>query len=275
MRDDDFNFLNALMVERAGILLHPGRSHVAETHLAQIASEEGMESPEALIAEMRARPLVDLGRRIVERLLPVETEFFIGSLSAEALALSLMGEIIPKRAASRELIFWSAGCSSGQEAYSLAILLREHFALLPGWRIRILASDCSREALRRARQGLYSSLEVARGLPSSLLDKYFTRQGAWWQVCEELRASVEFYEINLIDSWPYLPTPDVVLLRNVVAFFPESTRRMTLLRVHHILSPDGYLLLGAQDPVESVRGHFEPAPPEGALLFRPARTRGA
>jgi chemotaxis protein methyltransferase CheR len=140
-----------------------------------------------------------------------------------------------------------AASSHGQEPYSLALLLREHFPELAGWKIALLASDLSRDVLARAREGRYNQIEVNRGLPAALLLRYFEQHGTDWQLRPEVRRMVDFQEINLARPWPSLPRMDLVLLRNVMIYFDVETKKGILGRVARLLRPDGYLLLGGAE----------------------------
>src|SRR5262249_29868273 len=142
---------------------------------------------------------------------------------------------------------WCGAASTGQEPYSVAMLVREHFAALLGWELRIVATDLSTDALARAREGRYSQLEINRGLPASLLAKYFTRQGTDWQLKDEVRRMVDYCPLNLIESWPTMSVMDIVLMRNVLIYFDVETKKRVLSRVHQLLQPDGYLFLGAAE----------------------------
>ncbi len=155
--------------------------------------------------------------------------------------------MIRRRSAERSLNFWCAACATGQEPYSLAILVREDLPELDGWKINLLATDLSRDILARAREGRFGQLEVSRGLPAALLHRYFQKHGATWQVNADIRAMVEFRELNLARPWPYLPKMDLVLLRNVMIYFDVAMKKSILGRLAEVLRPDGYLLLGSSE----------------------------
>jgi chemotaxis protein methyltransferase CheR len=156
-------------------------------------------------------------------------------------------DLINRRREERRLHIWSAASSTGQEPYSVALLLSEHFPLLAGWNISLLASDLSRQVLERAREGRYSQIEANRGLPAALLVKYFEQQGTDWQLKPAIRRMVDFQEINLAHSWPPLPRMDLVLMRNVMIYFDVETKKAILSRLARLLRPDGYLLLGGAE----------------------------
>src|SRR5262249_15624600 len=165
-------------------------------------------------------------------------------------------DLIRRRAGERALTIWCAASSTGQEPYSLAMLLREHFPELRTWNVFLLATDLSREVLARARDGKYNQIEVNRGLPAPLLVKYFQQHGRQWQLKEEIRKLVDFRELNLSQPWPVLPRMDLVLNRNVMIYFDVATKKSILGRIARLLRPDGYLLLGGSETTFNIDDSF-------------------
>jgi chemotaxis protein methyltransferase CheR len=153
------------------------------------------------------------------------------------------------------------------------MLLREAFAGLPGWRVRLIASDLSGEMLRRAREGAYTQLEVNRGLPAGLLVKYFEKRGLEWRIRAELPASVEFREINLVEPWPELPPMDLVFLRNVLLYFEEGDKRSILARARRLLGTDGLLVLGSAETTYTLDDDYELVQAGRTMFYRPLRDR--
>src|SRR3954468_8256204 len=170
-----------------------------------------------------------------------ETSFFRDGSPFEALREDVIPDLVQKRAATRTLRIWSAAASTGQEAYTIAMTLREHFDELLSWDVSILGSDISTDVLEKAREGRYAQIEVNRGLPEPLLLKYFDRAETAWSVKQELRQGIEFRPLNLMNAWPNLPCMDVVFLRNVLIYFDADTKRDVLTRVRNAMAPDGYL----------------------------------
>ena len=166
--------------------------------------------------------------------------------------------MIAKRPPGQRLMIWCAACSSGQEPYSIAMLVHEHFPALAGSRLRIIATDLSDAILARAREGLYSQIEVNRGLPAALLVKYFTKQGLQWRIKSEIRRMVEFQQGNLAATWPFLPQMDLIFIRNVLIYFGVDTKKAILAKVRGILKPDGYLFLGSSETTLTLDAAFEP-----------------
>src|SRR5262249_13588110 len=147
----------------------------------------------------------------------------------------------------RRLRIWCAAASTGQEPYSVAMLVRESFPQLLGWDLSFLATDLSRPALDRARAGWYSQIEVNRGLPANLLVKYFHQRGTTWQLADEVRRMATFETLNLVASWPPLPPQDLILMRNVMIYFEVEVKKSILGKIARLLRHDGYLLLGGAE----------------------------
>ena len=180
-----------------------------------------------------------------------ETSFFRDGRPFELLRTELLPKLIESRRSARGLRFWSAACSTGQEAYSLAMLLHEHFPLLNGWNIRIEGTDICAEVVARAQAGCYHRIEITRGLPARSVVRYFDHAGEDWVVKPEIRKLCNFRQANLCA--PQLPFNrsddrfDVIFLRNVMLYFSQETRRPLLAGIHRILAPDGILFLGSSE----------------------------
>jgi chemotaxis protein methyltransferase CheR len=176
-----------------------------------------------------------------------ETSFFRDPATFDLLREQLLPALIASRRDTRTLRFWSAASSSGQEAYSIAMLLREHFPLLAGWKIDILGTDLSAEMVERAAAGRYQRIEINRGLPARFLVKYLVRSGDEWEIAPDIKRLCRFQQRNLCQP-AMMPEPcDVIFLRNVMIYFPQETRRQVLLTMYRSLVPDGVLLLGLSE----------------------------
>jgi chemotaxis protein methyltransferase CheR len=159
----------------------------------------------------------------------------------------VLPDLIAARASRKTLNIWSAACSSGQEPYTIAMLLMENFPALRDWNVQIMATDLSQQMVDRARQGQFTQLEVNRGLPAQLLVKYFQRVGLHWQVKPEVQRWLKFQKANLIEPWPAMPTMDIVFMRNVLIYFTPDTKRTLLGKVKKQLASDGTLFLGGAE----------------------------
>lgn len=249
MTPEEFAFVCRFVRDRSAVALEPGKEYLVETRLAPVASELRFGSVGALIAALRGPGAEAIGTQVVEAMVTTETLFFRDRDPFESLRATVLPELVRRRAGARVLNVWSAACSTGQEPYSFVLLLREHFPELAGWRVNVLATDLSGAALARARAGRYSQTEINRGLPPALLARHFEQTAAGWQVGPDVRAAVEFRELNLARAWPPLPKMDLIFLRNVMIYFDADTKAQVLGRMAQVLRPDGYLLLGAAETV--------------------------
>jgi chemotaxis protein methyltransferase CheR len=264
----EFDYLRTLLRQRSAMVLDEEKTYLVEARLLPLARREGLTSAGALLARLRATPPNGLHQQVVEAMTINETSFFRDVHPFEALRQVVLPEAIRRRAAERRLSLWSAACSTGQEPYSMALLLRESFPHLAGWDVRILATDLSAAALEKARQGRYNQLEVNRGLPAPLLVRYFRRAGLDWQLAEDVRRAVEFRPLNLAGPWPALPPMDVVFLRNVLIYFDTDTKRRILGKVGHLLAPGGVLFLGGAETTLHLDDGFERLPLERCGGYR-------
>ncbi len=264
----EFNYIRGLVKERSALLLERGKEYLVEARLDALARQEGFESLRNLIDDLRAHPSTDLHRKVVEAMMTHETSFFREIRVFDMFRKTVMPQILSARARQRSLHFWCAACSGGQEPYSFAMLMREHFPALRSWNVKFIASDISRATLARARAGRYTQLEVNRGLPANLLVKYFHKCGAEWEIVPEIRSMVDFREINLIRPWPSLGRMDGIFLRNVLIYLDAETKKNILARAAQLLDKGGFVLLGAAETTANIDDSFEPVPSDGAVYFR-------
>lgn len=269
----DFRYICDLVHDQAALVLEPGKEYLVESRLSPLARHEGFPSYQQLVARLRSAPVGDLHRKVVEAMTTNETSFFRDARVFAMLRKSILPRLIARRSAERSLNIWCAGCATGQEPYSLAMLLSDCRSLLAGWQVRIIATDISRDVLARARAGRYSQLEVNRGLPAHLLVKYFHQHGSVWEVRPEIRRMVEFREMNLIHAWAGLPAIHLVLMRNVMIYFDVETKKDILARIGRLLTPHGCLLLGGSETTINLDDSFEPVTTEGAAYFRRRTTK--
>lgn len=253
----DIDFIRDLVRRRSAIVLDEGKEYLIEARLAPVARDEGFDSIGALVAAVQGKPFDGLHRKIVEAMTTNETSFFRDVHPFESLRDLVLPDIIAKRRATKKLTIWCAAASTGQEPYTIAMVLRESFPELASWNVRIIATDLSSAVLARATEGRYRQLEVNRGLPALYLMKYFERQGAEWQVKACLREMIEFRQMNLIDTWPTMPEMAVVFVRNVLIYFDIETKRCILQGVRRVLAPDGVMFLGGAETTMNVDPAFD------------------
>jgi chemotaxis protein methyltransferase CheR len=264
----DFNYIRTLAKDRAALVIEDGKEYLVEARLSPIARKEGFQSLQDLIGHLRGQSYSALHRKVVEAMTINETSFFRDWRPYEALRKAILPDVLQKRAATKQLNIWSMACSSGQEPYSVAILLREYFPQLYNWQVRIFATDVSLEMIEKAKTGRYAQLETNRGLPAPLLIKYFIREGLEWQLKDDLRKMVEFQPCNLAGDWPQLPRMDLVLLRNVMIYFDVPTKQKILGKVRVLLREQGILFLGAAETTLNLDNNYERATIEGTTCYR-------
>jgi chemotaxis protein methyltransferase CheR len=247
MNPQDFEFLCVFLQQRSGLQLTAGKEYLVTGRLQPVAQRRGCRDLSALVAQLRQRPPADLVQEVIEAMTTNETLFFRDKTPFEDLRHTLLPELVEQRRPERRLRIWCAACSTGQEPYSLLMLLDENFPELTQWQVEVVATDLDTTALSRARAGLYSHLEIQRGLPIQLLIKYFRQTENGWQIRDGLRQRVHWRQLNLLESFDALGRFDVICCRNVLIYFDEPTKRDVLTRLTDRLSPVGALLLGAAE----------------------------
>lgn len=252
----EFDYLRNLVRNHSAIILDADKEYLAENRLASITMQEGCGSVQELLRKLRLQRFTDLHRKVLDAMTNNETWFFRDHAPYDTLRDAVIPSIMKNHANERAVRIWSAACSSGQEPYSLALLVKENF-LHSGWNFRIHATDISNAILERAKRGRYSQLEVNRGMPAILLSKYFTKSGMDWELKPEIRQMVSFQSMNLAEPWPPLGSMDIVLLRNVLIYFDIPVRKEILARLRRVLRPDGYLLLGGAETTLNIDDNFE------------------
>ena len=245
--DSDFSYIRELIYRQAAIVLEKEKTYLVEARLSPLLRKHGFASLAEMIAQIRFQPNNGMHWDVVEAMTTNETSFFRDIHPFELLKKTVLPDLIRQRASSRQLNMWCAAASSGQEPYTIVLLLRETFPELSAWKLNFVATDISREMLNRCREGCYSQLEVNRGLPAPLLVKYFRKIGTEWQIKEELRRLIDFRQMNLAQPWPVLPPMDIIFMRNVLIYFDIETKKNILARVRKILKPDGYFFLGGAE----------------------------
>lgn len=265
-----FTFLSQFVREKSAIVLEPSKTYLLESRLMPVARQHGLESLPELVAQLKSPGNRALAQQVIDAMTTNETSFYRDIHPFDALKNQILPSLLPKREKERTLNIWSNACSSGQEVYSIAMLLREHFPQLAGWKVRLIASDLSTSILKKAQMGIFNQTEINRGLPMQLLLKYFTKQGLNWQIKEEIRGGIEFQEVNLIERWPpTLPTMDIVFLRNVLIYFDPATKTSVLKRAKQLMRPDGYLFLGGAETTMNLEVPFNRETVGKATCYRP------
>lgn len=253
-----------LVRERSAITLD-GKEYLVEARLAPIVEREGLASLAELVRVLRSQRDTRLTDDVVEAMTTGETSFFRDLHPFEALRTHVIPSVLEANG-GRGVAIWSAAAATGQEPYSLAMLAEEHFAHVPN--ITILATDLSRSALERAKGGVFTQMEVNRGLPAAMLVKYFERFGREWQVKPRVRHRVTFQHVNLVRSLMAVPLMDIVFLRNVLIYFEPAVKTQVLAQIARVLRPGGYLFLGGAETTVGIQAGFEPVQFGRAVCYR-------
>jgi chemotaxis protein methyltransferase CheR len=264
----EFQFISALVHKRSGIVLEAGKEYLVEARLGALVRQEKLDSMGALVALLRAEPASALVQRVVEAMTTNETSFFRDAHPFEALRRVVVPAAMEARKAEKALSIWCAASSTGQEPYTIAMTLKEHFPALAGWKVTFIATDISAEMIRRSREGKYGQIEVNRGLPAALMVKYFKKQGLEWQIDASLRSMIDFREMNLTTAWTPMPPMDIVFMRNVLIYFDQATKKDIFGRIRRLMRPDGYLFLGCAETTMSLDDAFERVQVERSGCYR-------
>jgi len=251
---------------RSGLIVGPEKLYLLETRLAPIIRRENLRDLSEL--STRLKPGSPLERDVVEAMTTNESLFFRDSKPFESMRLSVLPRLHASRPAGTKLRIWSAAASTGQEAYSIAMVLAELSGAMPGRRAEIIGTDIAREPLERARAGLYTQFEIQRGLPMQMLVKYFANEGGQWRIKPALRESVHFREYNLLADLRPLGNFDIVFCRNVLIYFDPNTKRQVLEAIARQMPADGVLYLGGAETVIGLTDAFKSVPGENGMYMR-------
>ncbi len=258
MTPADYDYLRKLLKDRSGLVLSADKQYLVESRLLPLARKVGASHLANLVAKLKAPGAEPLIVDVVEAMTTNESFFFRDKIPFEHFKDYMLPNLLKARAARRSIRIWCAAASTGQEPYSLAMILKEMAPQLAGWRFEIIATDLSNEVLEKARAGLYSQFEVQRGLPIQFLMKYFTQSGETWQIAPEIRAMVQYRPLNLLVDFSHLGNFDIVFCRNVLIYFDQETKVRVLERLARLTEQDGYLVLGAAETVVGLTEVFKP-----------------
>jgi len=256
---EDFDMFATLLKQRSGLVLTPDKAYLLESRLMPVARKWNLKGLVELATAVRGKREEPLLRDITEAMTTNESSFFRDQKPFDLFKGTVLPKLLETRAGKRQIRIWSAACSSGQEAYSLAMLLKEEqLRIGGGWTIEIVGTDISAEMVQRARAGIYTQFEVQRGLPIQLLVKYFTQMGDKWQLKDEVRRMATFREFNLLQDVSSLGQFDVVFCRNVLIYFDQATKAKVLSGIARVMPADGFLYLGGAETVLGITEQFKP-----------------
>ncbi|CDL00137.1 Chemotaxis protein methyltransferase [Magnetospirillum gryphiswaldense MSR-1 v2] len=264
MRPEDFDFIAKMLKDRSGLVISRDKAYLLESRLTPVARKRGLKGLDDLVASLRTAG-EELLREVTEAMTTNESFFFRDIKPFDQFKAMVLPQLLANRAQKKSFRIWSAASSSGQEAYSLAMILKEEGAKLAGWKIEIVGTDISTEMLEKAKAGLYSQFEVQRGLPIQYLVKYFKKTNEMWQIDSSIRAMVQFREYNLLHDLKTLGQFDVVFCRNVLIYFDQPTKSRVLENVAKIMPDDGLLYLGGAETVLGISDKFKPVPEQRGI----------
>ncbi len=257
MTPNDYEFLRKLLKDRSGLMLSADKQYLVESRLLPVARKAGLSTLTELAQKLRAPNAEKLIVDVVEAMTTNESFFFRDKLPFEHFQNFIMPALLATRANQKRIRIWCAAASTGQEPYSLAMVLKEMSRQTEGFRIEIIATDLSTEVLEKAKAGIYSQFEVQRGLPVQLLIKNFSQVGEMWQIAPDLRAMVQYRPLNLLRDFSSLGMMDVIFCRNVLIYFDQATKIDVINRMSRLMAPDGFLTLGAAETVVGLTDSFK------------------
>ncbi len=267
--DTDYAYLRELVLNESANLIDASRNSQFEKKLTPIARQAGASTLKDFVSILRVDQTPQLQRAVAEAMTINETSFFRDGRPFDVLRETILPRLMEKNKATRRLRIWSAASSTGQEAYSMAMLLCEYFPELESWDVKIVGTDISQQVIEYAKRARYRRLEVNRGLPARMLVKYLARDGDEWEVTARVRAMCAFQCANLRAPLPKLPVFDLVMLRNVLLYFPQQDRGSVFRDVYRQMMPGGYLLLGAAEQAEDSTELFKAEFARDCYFYRP------
>ncbi|MCZ8311075.1 MAG: CheR family methyltransferase [Rhodospirillales bacterium] len=260
MKPDDFAYFTKYIYDQTGLVLGPDKMYLIESRLAPLARKWNVATIDLLVGQLRSARDPALQRDVVDAMMTNESFFFRDGKPFDQFRQLILPALLQSRAAKKSFRIWCAAASTGQEPYTLAMILKEEAAKLAGWRVDIVGTDISHEALERAKAGIYTQFEVQRGLPITLLVKYFKQQGDKWGIAPEIRSAVQYRSFNLLSEFASLGSFDVIFCRNVLIYFDQKTKGQILDRMAKLMPADGVLYLGGAETVLGVTERFQPMP---------------
>ncbi len=274
MSPQEFDWLRNFLKQQSGLVLTNEKQYLIESRLLPVARKAGLGTLSALIGKIREPGQTTLAATVVEAMTTNESFFFRDKTPFDHFNDTMLPRMLEARARDRKLRIWCAAASTGQEPYSLAMCLKEAEAKLAGWRIEIIGTDLSNDVLEKAKAGIYTQFEVQRGLPINQLLKYFTQIGDTWQIASNLRSMVQYRKLNLLENFSSLGQFDIIFCRNVLIYFDNPTKIDILERMAKMLTPDGFLVLGAAETVVGLTDAYKPMSDRRGL-YQPTAAKGA
>lgn len=254
---DEFKFIAEMIFQQSAMVLDDKKKYLVDSRLTRVMNEEFLWTPAELIAKLKEPSGLKLRAKVVDAMTVNETSFFRDGHPFEELRQDILPNIIKSRAKEKQINIWCAASSTGQEPYSIAMTIKQHFPELASWRVKVTASDISDRVLDQARAGRYSQLEVNRGLNPTMLNKFFVRENDHWTASKDLKGILEFKKLNLAEPFVGLPKFDIVFIRNVLIYFNVETKKDIIAKIARVMRPDGVILLGTAETMLGISDEFE------------------
>lgn len=258
MNSDDFEMMRELLLRRSGLVVTPDKVYLLESRLTPLARRIGLDGLDQLVDKIRTEKDEKLIIEVVDAMTTNESFFFRDKNPFDAMENSILPALHKARADRKSLRIWCAAASSGQEPYSIGLIMKEKWEMWKDWRIEIIGTDISAKILDKARRGQYSQFEVQRGLPVQMMIKYFEQKGDLWELSEDVRSMVQYRELNLLETFDGMGKFDVIFCRNVLIYFDTDNKAAVLDRMYEHLAPDGSVFLGAAETVLGITDRFKP-----------------
>jgi chemotaxis protein methyltransferase CheR len=263
-----FDALCEFLRRNSGLIMEQSKRYLVESRVMPIVRRERLSGLDELMAILQKGQNPKLAKDVIEAMTINETYFFRDKAPFDQFRNVMLPKLIATRQNEKRIRIWSAAASTGQEAYSLAMIADEFAPKMPGWKVEIIGTDLSDGVLDKARKGVYSQFEVQRGLPTPMLLRHFNQIGDAWQISEQMRSKVTFRQLNLLQDFSSLGRFDIIYCRNVLIYFDAPRKTDILTRLSRQLTPDGFLLLGASESLIGLKTDLVSLPDNRALYMR-------
>ena len=257
MTPADYEYLSNFLLGTSGLALGTSKEYLIEARLIPLAQSLGLDGISELVEELKKGAELKVTSAVTEAMTTNETSFFRDKTPFEELKNHLIPKLMEARKTSKRLKIWCAAAATGQEPYTISMILDDSFPQLRGWSVEILATDLDQQALERSRSGIYTQFEVQRGLPIQMLMKYFEQIDTGWLIKEKMRNTIQWKQLNLLDNFNHLGKFDIIFCRNVLIYFQQETKKSVLDRFGTMIQNDGYLYLGAAETVLGITEAFD------------------
>jgi chemotaxis protein methyltransferase CheR len=266
----DFDLYRDLLYSKSGLVITPDKTYLLDSRLTPVAKQWGHETLDSMSIALRAFPDPKLVKDIVEAMTTNETSFYRDQKPFGLFEQVVMPALVARRSKGvKKIRIWCAAASTGQEPYSLAMLIKEKAALWKDFSFEIVGTDISEDALDIARAGAYSQFEVQRGLPITHLMKYFKQVEDKWHISDEIKKMITYKYFNLLDDMKIIGSFDIIFCRNVLIYFDEKTKGQVLAKMNPQLANDGFLFLGGAETTIGITDKFKPLENQRGLYVRP------